>query len=158
MYDVRPTPAFSWMLILFIPLPLTWKLVAGHPALHEMQGRIVRFLTTHNFDVTEQTLAGDFPIVRATRGDCSMMVAESSPDGSTHHIMRHVAKTMDQSFVVFRGHIYDEPSTWLTVTQDWRARFLRKLGISQAEAPPIMVAATCSCGAERLPWTELSGS
>src|SRR4051812_31692314 len=129
---MRPTPAFNWLLILLIPLTFAWKLLAEPPALHEMQEKIVRFLTIHKFDVTEQTLVGGATIVRATRGDCRIIVAEASPDGSTRDIMRHVATTMDQSFVVFRGNIYDEQPTWLTVTQDSWTRSLRKLGISQA--------------------------
>jgi hypothetical protein len=155
---VRPTPAFKWLLIFLIPLTFTWKLVAERPAPHEMQGHIVRFLMIHNFSATEQTLVEGVPIVRATMGDCSMIVAEALPDGSTRDIVRHVATTMDQHFVVFRGKIYDEQPTWLTVTQDSWTRFLRKVGIPQLEAPPIIVAATCSCGAERLPWAELSGA
>jgi hypothetical protein len=155
--DVRPTPAFNWLLILLIPLTLAWKLVGRPPALHEMQGKIVRFLMIHNLAVTDQTLVDGVPIVHATRGDCHIIVAEGSPDGSMRDVMRHFAAEMDRSFVVFRGNLYDEQPTLLTVTQDWSARFLRRLGIFQAESPPIMVAATPSCEAERMPWAELSG-
>jgi hypothetical protein len=157
VYDVRPTPAFKWSLIFLIPLTFTWKLMAEHPPLHEMQGHIVRFLIIHGFNVTEQTLVESVPIMRATKEDCSMIVAEASPDGSTRDVMRNVAATMDQHFVVFRGKIYDEQPIWLTVTEDWWTRYLRKVGISQPEVPPIMVAATSSCAAEQLPWVELSG-
>jgi len=122
-----------------------------------MQGNIARFLTIHNFYVIEQTPVDGVPIVRATRGDCSMIVAEASPDGARRYVMRHLATTMDQRFVVYRGNIYDAQPTWFTITQDWWTRFLRRLGISQSQASPIMVAATYSCGAERLPWAELSG-
>lgn len=139
-------------------MTFTWKLVAEHPAPHEMQGHIVQFLMSHGFDVTEQTLVEGVPIMRATKGDCSMIVAEASPDGSTRDVMRHVATTIDQHFVVFRDKIYDEQPTWLTVTEDWWSRYLRKVGISrQPEVPPIMVAANRSCVAEQLPWAELSG-
>jgi hypothetical protein len=154
---VKLTPAYKCLLIFLIPLTLTWKLVAKNPALDEMQGRIVQFLTTHKFDVSTETLVGNFPVVRATRGDCSMVVLEASPDGSTRDITRRVTTAMEQSFVVFQGNIYTELPTWLAVTQDWWTRSLRKLGIAQAEASPIMVAATCSCAAEQLPWAELSG-
>jgi hypothetical protein len=156
--DVRPTPAFKWLLIFFIPLTFTWKLVAEHPAFPETQGHIVRFLTNHKFNVVEHTLVEGVPIVRATRGDCSMIVAKAFPDGSTRDIVRHVATTMDQHFVVFRGKIYDEQPTWLTVTQDSWTKVLRKVGIPQSEAPPIIVVATGSCDAVRLPWAELSGA
>jgi hypothetical protein len=156
--DVRLTPAFKWWLIFLIPLTFTWKLVAEHPAFYEMQGNIAQFLVIHGFNVTEQTLVESVPIMRATKADCSMIVAEASPDGSTRDLMRHVAATLDQHFVVFRGKIYDEQPIWLTVTEDWWTRYLRKVGMSQQfEVPPIMVAATGSCAAEQLPWAELSG-
>ena len=148
MCDVRLTPAFNWLLILLIPLTFSWKLVAEPPAVHETQGKIARFLANQGFEVTEQSLMDGLPVVRATAGDCDMLVAKASPDG------RDVTTTMDRSFVVFRGHVYDEQPTWLTVTQHLYIEFLRKLRIPQAEAP-IMVAATHSCGAERLPWVEL---
>ena len=132
---MRLTPAFNWLLILLIPLTFSWKLVAEPPAVHETQGKIARFLANQGFEVTEQSLMDGLPVVRATAGDCDMLVAEASPDG------RDVTTTMDRSFVVFRGHVYDEQPTWLTVTQHLFIEFLRKLGIPQAEAP-IMVAAT----------------
>ena len=158
MCDVRPTPAFKWSLVFLIPLTFTWKLVAQYPASHEMRGRIVQFLTIHGFNVSEQTLVESVPIMHATKGDCSMIVAEASADGSTRDVMRHVSATMDQHFVVFRDKIYDEQPIWLTVTEDWWSRYLRKVGIAQQpEVPPIMVAATHSCAAEQLPWVELSG-
>jgi hypothetical protein len=93
--------------------------------------------------------------MRATKGNCSMIVVEASPDGSTRDIMRHVAASMNRQFVVVRGKIYDEQPIWLTVTEDWWTRFLRKIGISQVEAPPLMVAADLSCATEQLPWIDL---
>lgn len=153
---MRAKRAFNWLLVLLIPLTFSWKLMAKPPASHEMQGKVIRFLTVHGFGVTEQSRLDGLSIVRATRDDCRIVVAEASPDGSTRDLMRYVAATMDQFFVVFRGDIYDEQPTWLTVTQDWWTRYLHKLGLSAAEAPPIMVAATRSCAAEQLPWAEVS--
>ena len=157
MCDVKATPTFKWLLILLIPLTLTWKLLPEPPASREMQGHIVRFLAIHGFDVTEQTFVERVQVVHAIKGDCSMILAEASPDGSTRDVMRHVGATMEQHFVVFRGKIYDEQPVWLTATEDSWTRYLRKLGISQPEMRPIMVAETRSCAAEQLPWLELSG-
>ena len=154
---MKPTPAFSRLLFLLIPLTFTWKLVAAeHQALHDPQGNIARFLMSHDFDVKKETPVYGVPIVRATKGDCHMIVGEASPDGTTRYIMYQIARTMDQHFVVFRGTIYDEQPTWLAITEDWWGRYLRKLGISRSQALPIVIAASYSCGAERLPWTELS--
>jgi len=155
--DVRLTPAFNWLLILLVPLTFSWKLVAERPAVPEMHGKIARFLAKQRFEVTEQSLMeSSWTAMRATRRDCSMLVAEASLDGSMRNIIRrHVTTTMDRPFVVFRGGVYHEHTTWLMVPQLWWIGFLSKLGIPHAEAPPIVVAATHSCGAERLPWAEL---
>lgn len=158
MCNVRPTSAFNWLLILLIPLTFTWKIVAtGHQDSNELQGNISRFLRSYNFQVTEQTPVDGVPVIRAVKDDCSMIVADVSPDGTARYVMRQLASTMDRSFVVYGGNIYDEQPTWVTVTEDWWTRYLRKLGINRSRASSIMVAATRSCGAERLPWAELSG-
>jgi hypothetical protein len=150
-------PAFNWLLILLIPLTLSWKLMAEPPAANETQANIARFLAKQKFKVTEEPLVGGaWTVMRATKGDCSMLVAEASVDGSMRNLIRRDVRTsLDRSFVVFRGHVYHEHPTWLMVTQHWWMGLLRKLGMSHTEAPPIMVAATRSCGAERLPWTQL---
>ena len=152
---MRLTPAFNWLLLCLIPMTITWKLVA-EPAVHETQRKIASFLAKQRFKVTEQSLVEGLPMVRASVGNCSMLVAEASSDGSMRNIVRRdVTTTMDRHFLVFRGHVYDAHSTWLTVTRHWWIGFLHKLGIARADAPPIMVAAAQSCAAERLPWAEL---
>ena len=125
------------------------------PHFNGLEGDTIRFLKSHGFNVTEETLTGRISIMRATKSNCSMIVMEGTADGSTRDVMRHVAAKMDRQFVVFRGKIYDEQPIWLTVTDDWFTRYLRGIGISQVEASPLMVAADLSCAAEKLPWTEL---
>jgi len=148
----------SCLVIVLFSVTFTWKLVADRPALHTAEGRIVQFLTGQRFDVSKQAVVNGLPIVRAIRDDCRMLVAEAFPDGSMRDAMRHLATTMERPFVVFRGSIYDEQPTWFTATWDGLTRFLRRLGISHVEAPPILVAATHSCEARQLPWAELSSS
>jgi len=145
------------LLIVLVPLTFSWKLVAQPPAADETLGNITRFLAKQRFKVTEQPLVeGASTAMLATKGDCNMLVAEAAPEGSLRNLIRrHVTTAMDRPFVVFRGRVYHEHPTWLMVTQHWWMAFLRKLGISHAEAPPIMVAATQSCAAERLPWAQL---
>ena len=153
---MRLTPAFNWLLILLVPLTFSWKLVTEHPAVHETRGKMTRFLAKQRFELTEQSLIRGSTVLRATKRDCSMLVAEASPDGSMRNLIRRqLTTTMDRPFVVFRGHVYYEHPTWRMVTQLWWIEFLRKLGISHAETPPIVVAASDRCGAERLPWAEL---
>jgi hypothetical protein len=154
---VKPTPAFKWLLISLIPLTFTWKLVAPRPLAHETQQRIIRFLTAHKFNVIEETPVKGIPIIRATMGHCTMIVAEVSLDGSTLGMLRHLTTRMDQQFFVFHGTIYRQQPIWLAVTEGHWTKYLRRLGLSERRSAPIMVAATNSCNAERLPWTALSG-
>jgi hypothetical protein len=64
--------------------------------------------------------------------------------------------TTERQFTVFRGNIYPEQPTWLTLTDHWWSKSLRKLGLARREALIIAVSVTESCDAERLPWNELS--
>lgn len=156
VYDVRTTFAFKSLLIFLIPLTFAWKLVPEHQPPQNVQGSVTRFLTTHEFHVTEQTPTDSVLILRATKGNCSMIVAEASPDSATRYAMRHLATTLDQRFVVFGGEVSGEQPTWLTLAQVWWTKFLHKIGISMSDPVPIMVAANYSCNARRLPWGELA--
>jgi len=62
---------------------------------------------------------------------------------------------VDRIFVIFRGKVYLEQPTWLTVLDSLRARLERGLGISAAASPVLAVIADPTCDAERLPWQEL---
>jgi hypothetical protein len=154
---MRPTPALKWLLIFLIPLTFTWKLVAVDQAVHEMHGDITQFLAIRDFDVTAQAPVDGVSVVRATKGDCDMILAKTFPNELTRYAMRYLAAKKDEHFVVLGGNIYDDQQTWLIITRDLWNRFLRKLGLSQSRAPLFMVAATHSCAARQLPWAELSG-
>ena len=70
--------------------------------------------------------------------------------------IRRNATDGDRVFVVFRGRTYEEQPTWLTVPYFLWSRFERELGMRAEAAPLLSVIATAGCGAERLPWSELS--
>jgi hypothetical protein len=57
---------------------------------------------------------------------------------------------------VFRGRTYEDQPTWLTVPYFFWSMFERELGLRAQAAPLLSVIATAGCGAERLPWSELS--
>jgi hypothetical protein len=62
---------------------------------------------------------------------------------------------VDRTFVVFRGKIYKDQPTWLTVPYFLWARLKRELGLGAHTPPLLAVIATPNCDAERLPWREL---
>lgn len=149
------SPAFKWFLALLVPLTFGWKLIGGDHTSYDTKDNIVQFLSRHKFDITEQIVAG-LPVIDATAGLCRLIVVEASPDGWTRDIIRHIVRTTERQFIVFRGNIYMEQPTWLTITDHWWSRSLRKLGLAKRDEPVIAVSASASCDVERLPWVELS--
>lgn len=145
------SPAFKWSVILLLPLTIGWKLVTPD----ESKIDISEFLSRHKFDITKRTVAG-VPVIDATVGLCQMTVVEATPDGWMRDFIRDILGAGEHRFTVFRGNIYSEQPSWLTLTDHWWSRSLRKLGLARREAPVIAVSAMRSCNAERLPWDELS--
>jgi hypothetical protein len=152
---VNFSPAFKWFIILLIPLTLAWKLVKEEQIQNESKINIVEFLSRHKFDVTKRIVA-DMPVIDATAGACQMTVVEAAPDGWMRDFIHQILGTTEHQFTVFRGNIYTKQPTWLTLTDHWWSKNLRKLGLARRDAPVIAVSATASCDAERLPWDELS--
>ncbi len=154
---MRTTGAFNLLLISLTALTLPWKVVANNEAVYDTRGSVIRFLTVQGFGVTEQTPMNGVSVIRGTRGDCSMIIAEASRYTAARFIMRHLTTAMDERFVVSNGDVYDGQPTWRTITQDWWTRHLLNFRLVRNRSLPIMVAANSACRAKRLPWMELSG-
>ena len=150
--------------LILLVLTLGWKVAISHGVFNELetkktddQRKIAEFLVRQHFTtaVSEKTTT-DLLVIRATAGACRMLVIESSYDGSDRdRIMRRYVSGTDTVFVVFGGRIYAEQPTLLTVSDFFWARFQRQLGLRAEAAPVLVVIATKSCEAERLPWSEL---
>jgi hypothetical protein len=160
---VSSSPALKWyVILLLLPLTLGWKLAvrpggSGEVAATEAQRKVAEFLVRQHFSVTvsEQTTEGQLMIL-ATAGGCRMLIAKSPAVGWDRDLIRRYAAAEDRIFVVFRGEVYAEQPTWLTVTDFLWARFRRELGMGAQAAPVLAVIATATCEAERLPWAELN--
>ena len=94
-------------------------------------------------------------MLRANAGACRILIANSNPLAWDRDVISRNATVADRSFVVFRGRVYAEQPTWLTVPDFLWSRFQRELGLRAHAAPLLAVIATTSCNAERLPWGEL---
>ena len=149
------SPAVKLFMILTVPLTLGFKAVTGEPDSYESKAAISEFLSRHRFEIQEQTVAG-IPTVVATSDACRMIVAEGSPNGWTRDMTRQILGATNPQFVVFRGTIYSEQPTWRTFTDHWLSKNTRRLGFARHTSPIIVVSATESCDAKRLPWDELS--
>jgi len=150
----------KWFLVLALLLTLGSKLIVrpdkSTPSAADIQQRVGDFLIQQRFTValTNQTGEGQ-PMLRASAGACRILVANSNPMAWDRDVIRRNATVADRSFVVFRGRVYAEQPTWLTVPDFLWSRFQRELGLRAHAAPLLAVIATTSCNAERLPWGEL---
>jgi len=164
---VKFSPVLKWfLLIILLVLTLGWKVATVQPDEYsgfekkeaDVQRKIAEFLVHQHFTAfvpPEKTMT-DLPMVGATAGACRMLVIKSSYDGSDHQrIVRGYASAANTVFVVFGGRIYAEQPTLLTVSDFLWAKFRRQLGLPVEPRTVLVVIATKSCEAERLPWNEL---
>ena len=151
----------KWFVLLLLPLTLGWKLAvrpsdSGELKEKDAQGKIAEFLVRQHFTVAvSDKMEEGRPAIRATAGACRMLVAKSPAMGWDRDMIRRHATVADEVFVVFAGKIYAEQPTWLTVSDFLWTRLRRELGVNVQPTPVLVVIATTSCAAERLPWDEL---
>jgi hypothetical protein len=158
---VKCSTALKWLLILALPLTLGLKLVVRPDrsvvSETDVQQKVAEFFRRQHFTVALSDQAGEGQyILRAAAGPCRILVAKSDPIAWDSAAIRRNATDGDRVFVVFRGRTYDDQPTWLTVPYFLWSRFERELGLRAQAAPLLSIIATAGCGAERLPWSELS--
>jgi hypothetical protein len=156
---VNCSTALKWFLILALPLTLGLKLIVrpdrSAASAPDVQQKVAEFFLRQRFTVALPDRTGE-GMLRASAGPCRILVANSDPIAWDSDAIRRNAMAADRVFVVFRGRIYQDPPTWLTVPYFLWSRVGRELGLRAQAAPLLSVIATASCGAERLPWSELS--
>jgi hypothetical protein len=162
---MRSSPVLKWSIALLLPLTLAWK-VAVRPAdpaelvarEKATQRKVAEFLGRQHFVVNIVASAEEGqPSIQASAGACRLLVAKSPPLGWDRELIRRYATTPgDRVFVVFRGQVYREQPTFLTVSDFLWTRLRRELGFKVDAAPVLAVVAGSMCDAERLPWNELA--
>jgi hypothetical protein len=154
---VKFSPALKLLVLLLLPLSLGWKLAVHPDYTDHLTGKVATFLTRYDFNVVVHKIEmPGAPYILATRGGCRMLIAKPSYRGSDNDTIRRRALATDRVFVVFRGKVYTEQPTWLTVPDYLWAKFLGEFGFEPHPTSLIAVIAQKSCDAERLPWSELS--
>ena len=148
--------ALKWFLILALPLTLGLKLVArpdrrSAASAPNVQQTVAEFFLRQRFTVAlpDRTGEGQY-MLRASAGPCRILVANSDPIAWDSDAIRRNATAGDRVFVVFRGRIYKDPPTWLTVPYFLWSRLERELGLRAEAAPLLCIIARAGCGAERL--------
>lgn len=156
-------PAFKWfVLLLLLPFTLGVKLVArpstelGELNDKQVQLEVAEFLLRQHFTVVfSEKIEEGRPIIQASTGACRMVVAKSPAIGSDRDVIRRLATATDGVFAVYRGKVYADQPTWLTVSDYLWARLQRELGLNARAAPVLAIIAGLNCGAEQLSWNEL---
>ena len=152
----------KWSLILLLPITLGLKL-AARPGVNlselndkQVQFRVAEFLFRQHFTVvSSEKIEEGRPIIQASAGACRMVVAKSPAIGSDRDVIRRLATATDRVFAVYRGKVYADQPTWLTVSDYLWARLQRELGLNAQATPVLAVIAGLNCGAEQLSWNEL---
>ena len=153
------SPVLKWSVVLLLTLTVAWKAAIRPDDSTDLKNRIVEFLSQHRFDVTvADEIMEDMPIIRATRDDCSMLVMKASPRGWDRDVIHQLAGESAGVFVIFRGDVYAQQPTRLTMASYIWSNLLRELGLRRHAIPVIAVAAQANCNAESLPWNDLRNS
>jgi hypothetical protein len=150
------SPALKWFIALLLPLTLVWKLTLKTEDSIQLKDGITKFLVVHNFVVsdTKQQLNG-MPVIHAAAKNCDMLVLRASPDGWTRDLIRKFASATGHIFIVFRGKIYTDQSSWTIMAGYLQSKILHRLGLVPRVRAVIAVVASEDCDAERLPWDRL---
>ena len=153
--------ALKWFLILALPLTLGLKLIVrpdrSAASAPDVQQKVAGFFLRQRFTVALPDRTGEGQdMLRASAGPCRILVAKSDPIAWDSAAIRRNATDADLVFVVFRGRTYEAQPTWLTVPYFLWSRLKRELGLRAEAAPLLSIIATAGCGAERLPWSDLS--
>ena len=161
MPGVKSSPALKWFILLLLPVTLGWKLAVrpggdfGEINDKQVQHRVAEFLFRQHFAlVSSEKIEEGRPMLQATAGSCRMVVAKSPAIGSDRDVIRRLASAVDKVFVVYRGKVYTDQPTWLTVSDFLWTRFRRELGLKAQVAPVLAIIAGPNCGAEQLSWDE----
>jgi hypothetical protein len=148
--------ALKWFIAVLLPLTLVWKLTLKTEDSVQLKDSITNFLVGHSFAVSEikRELNG-MPVIRATAKPCEMLILRASPDGWTRDLIRKFATATDHIFIVFRGEIYPDQTSWIIMADYLQSEILYRLGLVPHVSAVIAVVASENCDAERLPWDRL---
>lgn len=145
---------YKWLIVVFLPLTVGWKVAAKPENPVDIQKAIVAFLIQQQFEVevTNETMEYTH-IVDAKSGSCHLRVARVSPLGHEAALVRQDNMSSKRIFYIFRGSVYPEQPVRLTVASYLWFRLVRELGMV-SRVPPVLAVVT-SCEAEQLPWSAL---
>jgi len=150
---VNSSPALKWFIALLLPLTLVGKLTVKTEDSVQLKHSITKFLAVHSFVVSEtKPELNGMPVIHATAKNCEMLILRASPDGWTRDLIRKFATATDRIFIIFRGKIYTDQSSWIIMAGYLQSEILHRLGLVPHVSATIALVESEGCNAERLPW------
>jgi hypothetical protein len=114
----------------------------------------VGFLAGQGFEVAPAAVVED-RFVRATSGDCAMLVGVLSPRGWHNKGFEALAAPGVELFYVFDGGVYRRFPRGRALARHVESLALSALAIDRPAPPVVGVAAAARCRAQSLPWRRL---
>ena len=152
---VRPT-----LLALVAIVPLTFGLrFAGHGERHPDHARLtadaVLALVDDGWSVQPREMHSIGQLIRATRGDCRILVNFPSHEGQSDEKFRFLARDTGPISYHYRGAASSELPRLAPMVAKHAQRYAWSFGLAIPTAPPIAVARSASCGSQAPEFTEI---
>ena len=142
--DEMLSTAAKLFIVFFVLLSVAWKMNVKPGGAADANRVIVESLRKHNFTAAITQIRVEYlSIIKASSGECQLLVTRVSPMGYETDIMRRLASSTDFVAYIFRGSIYPEQPVALTVFYYFWFRFLRELGFVSQVPPVIGIVSSC---------------
>lgn len=113
------------------------------------------FLAVEGFEVEPANVIED-RFVKATAGDCAMLVGVLSPRGWHNKGLEALAAPGVELFYVFDGDVYPRFPRGRALAGYLESRLLSAFTVDRSAPSVLGVAADAGCRAQRLPWRQAS--
>ena len=119
-----------------------------------IEHQLAAFLEREGFQVEDNRHDNDLHLVsvKATRGECRLLLAVVSPQGWHSTLLMQIAAPQDQVSFVLDGNIYKAQPIWRTAAHDYLGRIWKYAGISTL--PVLGVVSSPACDLAMLSWRD----
>jgi hypothetical protein len=146
------SPILKWLIAIFLPLTLAWKLSVKADGNDHLEEDVIAFLTSQEFKAAKDT---NSRIILAVNGSCRMHVMVVFNNGADRDMMRSLVGSDENLIFVHQGKVYQEQPILLGVSTELWVRVLRKMGLTDRREFVLAVVTQRQCDADRLPWDQL---
>jgi hypothetical protein len=146
------SPTIKWLIAIFLPLTLAWKLSVKADGNDHVEEDVIAFLTSQGFKAAKDT--NDSRII-SVDGSCRMHVMVVLNNGADRDMMRSLVGADENLIFVHQGRIYQEQPILSAILTELSVRVLRKIGLTDRREFVLAVVTQRQCDVHRLPWDQL---